>query len=206
MEQRTKRNYVSVRCAGLLLALGPCFVSCQHKHIDEVTLQVGPEQVIRFVPKSAFAHYFEIPGRPDVLRIYLASYDVGCQAYKPPQPGEVFIAVTIESLPDGTIEEGEYLWPGMPAMDDDQTKKENAPQASAMPFVRLSKESRALPAGGGMTLKKLEAEPFGLVEGEFSFRDASLGEAAKTALIGSFSLRLCQLNLDEARRSPSPEP
>jgi hypothetical protein len=202
-----KRGGIRKRWGFLLLAGTTVLLGCKEKHVDEVTLQVGPDQLIRFTPKSGFAHYFEIPGRQDILRIFLASYEVGCQDYKPPEPGEVFVVVTVQAPPSTTIEPGKFEWLGLSALDAENDDQEDvAPQATALPLVRLAEDSRPLPPGGALILKKLETEAFGLVEGELAFRDASLGEAAKTALIGSFSVRLCQLELDETRRNPSPGP
>lgn len=180
----------------------PFFLACKSDLVDEVTLQVGPDDVIRFRPQSGFAHYFEMPGGEDILRIFLASYDLGCQEFRPPGAGDVLVAVTLRAPADKALVPDAYPWKGLvdpKEVSDDQAE---APGLQSLPFVRLAEDARPLPPGGELVLKKLEAEPLGLVEGEFAFRDADVGEAATTALIGSFSVRLCQVGLDEARRGP----
>lgn len=193
-----------------LLYLGVfCALSCNRSAEQEVTLQVGPEEIHRFGASSGFAHYYELPGEDDVLRIVLASYPLGCEQYQAPEPGEVFITVTLRVPPQKTLEPGEYPWKGLkpqasePNADAPTSEEEAPPEPSALPFVRLAKDARALPPGGGLTLTKFEPETFGVVEGELRFRDADTGQAASTALLGHFSVRLCHLSLDETRRAPA---
>lgn len=203
----------SGRLRQLLLCLGAfCAASCNRSSEQEITLQVGPEEIHRFGASSGFAHYYELPGEDDILRIVLASYPLGCEEYEPPEPGEVFITVTLRVPPQKTLEPGEYTWKGMKTGDSAKDAdadtgpapaEDAPPEPSALPFVRLAKDARALPAGGGLTLTKFEPETFGVVEGELRFRDADTGQAASTALLGHFSVRLCHLSLDETRRAPA---
>lgn len=183
--------------------------ACEETKDPEITLQVGPEEIHRFGANSGFAHYYELPGQDDLLRIVLASYPIGCDEYEPPDPGQVFITVTLRVPPQKTIEPGKYPWRGL----DPQTRDSEAeaalgetnaaPEPSALPFVRLSEDARPLPAGGELVLTKFEPETFGLVEGELGFRDADTGQAATAALLGRFSVRLCHLSLDVTRRAPA---
>lgn len=193
----------------LLCVIALCALGCDKSSAQEITLQVGPEEIHRFGASSGFAHYYELPGEDDVLRIVLASYPLGCEEYQAPEPGEVFITVTLRVPPRKTFEPGEYTWKGLKPQPSDpeqtaSTTEEDAPaEPSALPFVRLAKDARALPPGGGLTLTKFEPETFGVVEGELRFRDADTGQAASTALMGRFSVRLCHLSLDQTRRAPT---
>lgn len=179
---------------------------CDQEEKDEITLQVGPEEVIRFEVTSGFAHYYELPGQDDILRIILASYPLSCETYRPPNPGDVFITVTVRAPSPQLIEPGKFPWEGLEFEESSgelENKNEEAtPGASALPFVRLAEDARSLPPGGELNLTKFEPETFGLVEGELAFRDAETGQAANTALMGHFAVRLCHLGLDPARRAP----
>ncbi len=181
--------------------------ACEREKPDEITLQVGPEEVIRFEAISGFAHYYELPGQDDILRIMLASYPLSCETYRPPQIGDVFVTVTIRAPSPKLIEPGTFPWNGLEVeaeSGDAQAQVDEATaQANSLPFVRLAEDARSLPPGGGVVLKKFEPETFGLVEGELAFRDAEAGQAANTALMGQFAVRLCHLELDPARRAPA---
>lgn len=201
----------SHRRLGRLIIVGGAFValSCQKQTEHEITLQVGPEQIHRFGANSGFAHYYELADQGDVLRIVLASYPLGCGQYEPPKPGEVFITVTLRVPPPKTIEPGKYAWIGLPSQASESDspaapdEQNSASEPSALPFVRLAEDARTLPPGGQLTLSKFEPETFGLVEGELAFRDADTGQAANTALLGRFSVRLCHISLDATRRAPA---
>lgn len=182
----------------MMLLLG-----CESPPKDEVTLQVGAAQAIQFEVESGFAHYYELPGHGDVLRIVLASYEVGCMEYLPPSEGEVFVTITLRLAPNETINTGKYPWSGLVVEGDgDEEDPTLAPRGVALPFVRLAQDARALPPGGYLELRKFVPERFGMVAGELAFRDAIEGQAATTALLGSFEVRLCHTELDEARRAP----
>jgi hypothetical protein len=184
-------------------------LACEKTKDPEITLQVGPEKIHRFGASSGFAHYYELPGQDDLLRIVLASYPIGCEEYEAPDPGEVFITVSLRVPAPKTIEPGKYTWRGLLVPDPDPEAEGESEEGtteqepSALPFVRLAEDARALPPGGGMTLTKFEPEKFGLVEGDFEFRDADAGQAANAALLGHFSVRLCHLGLDASRRAPA---
>lgn len=192
--RRDYRLLLAICCAGA--------AGCDAPAQSPITLQVGPNQVLSFAPRSAFAHYYELPGHDDVLRLVLASYPMGCESFIPPGPGEVYITVTVFAPPTTTIEPGEYRWEGR-SSDEDQ--EESEPRAYALPFVRLAKEGRPLPPGGLLKLKTIQKEALGLVEGQFAFRDGGDHQAATAALMGDFSLRLCHTDFDPARAAQSDE-
>lgn len=198
-------NENGLRTALVLSAMaliGFSCTGCKNEMVDELTLQVGPDDVIRFRPQSGFAHYFEMPGGEDVLRIFLASYELGCQEFRPPGVGDVFVAITLRAPPDKMLMAGKYPWEGFVDPKEIGDSDVEAPGLQSLPFVRLAEDARPLPPGGELVLKQLEAETLGLVQGELAFRDADVGQAATTALIGSFSVRLCQVDLDESRQGP----
>lgn len=216
-----------------LMATALLLSGCKKKEEQPFTLQVGPDQIIRFEAKSAFAHYYELNGEDDVLRIILASYELGCQDYLPPQPGQALLTITVKVPPHETLVTGRYLWEGIPeapkeplegeapappaakeadagptSADQEASNKEGEEEPAvppapgyAMPFVRLAEDARPLPPGGSLRLTSFERKPFGLVEGELQFRDGGDGEASTTALMGPFSVRLCQISLDPARNA-----
>lgn len=214
---------------GCVIATALLLGSCKGKAEQPFTLQVGPDQIIRFEAKSAFAHYYELNGEDDILRIILASYELGCQEYLAPKPGEALLTVTVRVPQHENLVTGGYLWEGIPeepeellegeapakkeptsedsddaAIGDETTDESSAVPivpGYAMPFVRLAEDARPLPPGGSLRLTSFERKPFGLVEGELHFRDGGDGDASTTALMGPFSVRLCQFSLDPARNS-----
>lgn len=199
-----------VACRGRPLAClalcGLLLLACDDNHVDQITLQVGHDEAIPFEVVSGFAHYYELPGHGDMLRIILASYELGCMDYRSPEAGEVFVAVTVRVPPDETLEPGEFEWKGVVVEEDEEKDEEEAPVTDALPFVRLAKDARALPPGGHLKLRKFSAERFGVVQGQLVFRDAGAGQVASTALLGDFNVRICHAELDPARRtSPGAE-
>lgn len=215
---------------GILLPL--LLTSCGKEEEQTFTLQVGPAQVMKFAARSAFAHYYELPGQEDILRIVLASYSLGCHEYREPEPGEVFTTITLRVPVNENVEPGTYVWNGLPPKGEDPQAAEAAAQPApppaesdaekekdavsgevivpplpgyAVPFVRLAQDARALPPGGTFKLTKLERQPFGQVEGELQFRDGGEGDAPTAALMGEFSVRLCHISLDSARATTATE-
>lgn len=196
----------------LLLSMGA--IGCKSDTKHELTLQVGPDRIIRFAPTAGFAQYFEIPGQDDRLRIVLASYDVGCNSYVPPDQGQVYVSVTVQARPGETLLGKKIPWEGTKqqltaaetaAKDEEQNQDtSDTVFAYALPFVRLAKDARPLPPGGYITIRKFDREPYGTIEGEFEFSDAGEGEAATAALLGPFRVQLCHVALDEARGGSAP--
>jgi hypothetical protein len=109
----------------------------------------------------------------------------------------------------------EFAWEGLPVafLSGMQPAADAAPARAAqalspqwaLPYVRLAQEGRPLPPGGQVKIAKFSREPFGVVEGEFKFSDAGDGEAATAALLGSFRVQLCHVELDSTRVTPSPD-
>jgi hypothetical protein len=188
---------------GGALSLSALNVGCKKEPKELITLQVGPLETIRFEVVSGFAHYYELPGKDDELRILVSSYPMSCQSYTAPPPGETLISITVKRPTPETITTGEYPWEGLHAPSSEESPRDDATKskASALPFVRLAEDARALPPGGGLKLTQFEPEPFGLVAGEFAFRDAGPGQVATTALLGKFSVRMCHLQIDSSRRA-----
>lgn len=198
------------RPSTILPLLGTLAIGCQPQTKHDLTLQVGPDRIIRFAPVAGFAQYFEIPGQDDRLRIVLASYDVGCNSFVPPDQGQVYVSVTVQAHAGESLIGRKIPWEGTkqpldvievaPAGDNQEHDKDKDPvQAYALPFVRLARDARALPPGGHIEIRKFDREPYGTIEGEFEFSDAGEGEAATAALLGSFRVQLCHVELDEAR-------
>lgn len=180
--------------------------SCSRARQPEITLQVGPDQILHFSPVSAYAQYFELPGQGDLLRIVLASYAVPCKTYLPPSKGEVYVAVTLhvdDGQPisgtefgwDGTVPSFAPLHPVVAGSAEPTTGASNW----ALPYVRLANEGRPLPPGGKVKISAFAREAFGIVEGDFQFSDAGDGEAATAALLGAFRVQLCHVELDPNR-------
>lgn len=189
-----------------LAVFGVFLAGCEQEHRDQITLQVGRDQAIPFEVESGFAHYFELPGHGDVLRIILASYELDCMEYRSPEAGDVFVAITVRVPPNETLDPGTFEWKGIVVDEEDDEDERAAPVTDALPFVRLGEDARALPPGGHLKLRKFSPERFGLVQGQLAFRDAGAGQVASTALLGDFSVRICHAALDPARRtSPGSE-
>ncbi len=180
--------------------------ACRGEAREVITVGVGPTPVYRFEPQAAFAHYYELPSRRDVLRIVLGSYPMSCEHYEPPKAGDVLITITVHA------DEGRPLAPGKFPYEGDSEREDEKPEerkgATVLPFVRLAEDARALPPGGFLTLTQFSPEPSGLIEGELAFRDESGGQGADvsmTALLGKFSLRLCRVVRDPSRQQPVQE-
>jgi len=185
-------------------------LGCSSPEAPPITLQVGPDRILHFSPKSAYAQYFELPGEGDLLRIILASYPVPCKTYVPPGKGDVYVTVTLHSEPGKPLTGREFSWEGLPVAYFSDLRPAPSPAEApspnwALPYVRLAQESRPLPPGGHVKLARFSREPFGVVEGEFKFSDAGDGEAATAALLGSFRVQLCHVELDPARATAPTE-
>jgi len=199
------------RSVAWLLALH-LSIGCQRDTVPELTLQAGPDQILRFSPRSGFAKYVEIPGQGDMLRIVLASYPLTCQSYAPPAEGEVFVSVTVHARSGEPMSGAKIPWDGstldLAGQDGPSPTAESeepVPRVWALPLVRLAKDARPLPPGGSMTITRFSREPYGVVEGEFQFSDAAEGEAATAALMGSFKVQLCHVDLDPSRPETTEE-
>jgi hypothetical protein len=198
---KTRATIRQGRHLACLVTLLWTLCGCDEDHKDQITLQVGHEQAITFEVHSGFAHYYELPGHGDMLRIILASYEIGCMEYRSPEPGEVFVAVTVRVPPNETLAPGTFEWKGVVIDEAEDKDEEESPVTDALPFVRLAQAARALPPGGQLKLRKFAPERFGLVQGQLAFRDAETGQVASTALLGDFSVRICHADLDPARRT-----
>ncbi len=188
------------------LGLGalPIMTGCREVHHQELTLQVGPAEVLRFAPASGYAQYFEIPGRGDILRLVFASYPLTCPKFETPARGEVYLSVTVQAESGETLVGRKIPWEGIPSShgteaDSNAADSDSPPPVWALPMIRLFEDARPLPPGGFVTLNALSREAYGVVEGEFHFSDAGEGEAASAALMGPFRLQLCHAELDATR-------
>ena len=192
--------------AALVLMLSQLLGCERDDPTRKLTLQVGPDQILGFVPKAGYAQYFEIPGRGDLLRIVLASYPITCHRFVPPRPGDVYLTVTVHAENGHPLVGEKIPWTKVPdhllPLEEGQPPPSDAepPQAVwALPMIRLAEDARPLPPGGHLSLSRLAREPYGVVEGEFHFNDASEGEAASAALLGPFHVQLCHVDLDPSR-------
>jgi hypothetical protein len=164
-----------------------------------VELELGAER-FQFVPESAFAEYWELPGEPDQLRITLASYKANCENYQGPAQGHALVTLTVRMPPGKSIGPGEYPWKGLP--EDPGA----AMEPHVIPFVRLAREGRTLAPGGALQLKQLDRSLHGVVKADFVFSsqaragdDVEGGRAPSSGLRGSVSVRVCRLSLDPGR-------
>lgn len=185
------------RCArGALLGL--LGLACHSSTPAKIDVFLGGGMGKAFVPTSALARYVELAGEPDRLMLVLASYEVGCDRFSEPPPGEVFVTVTLQAPPGTGIKPGDYPWSG----------SVEAVQAAeiplALPFVRLANEGRALPGGGLLKLELLEPTLHGQVRGSLLFQDGSDGGAPTFRLSGPFSARICRAVLDPTRQQNQP--
>lgn len=169
-------------------------LACQSEPPPPLTLQLGPQTVLSTVPKTALARYTEHPTAPDELRLLFASDERSCSELSDLKPGDILITVTLRVPSGETIEAGVFPWHG------DLAAFAEAETPTALPFVRLAEEGRALPAGGELRLDTIEKREHGQVIGELRFQDGSPGESATTGLTGPFRARMCELALDESRR------
>lgn len=167
---------------------------CEQEDVPEITVQVGPRSSFAFAPRTALARYVEHPTQPDQLKLLIASYELGCNAFVAPLPGEVFVTVTAQVPRGEEIGVGDFPWGG----DIEPLKTGQA--KIALPFVRLADEGRALPAGGELRLEEVEKKLHGRIRGQLRFQDGGEGEAKTAGLAGSFVARICELSVDATRR------
>ncbi len=187
---------------------------CNEPPNQELSLQVGPDRILRFSPTSGFAQYFEVPGQGDLVRVVLSNYPLRCPVFEPPKPGQVYISITIRAETGQTIIGEKIPWNGIPAeflpQEDDALPRRSpvteTPKVWALPMIRLFEDARPLPAGGYLTVSDLSREPYGVLEGEFHFSDAGEGEAASAALLGPFRVQFCHTELSPSRGDSDAEP
>jgi hypothetical protein len=176
------------RIYSVLFVLSVLASGCRSQEAEEIELILGPEQVVRFQPRAAFAEYFELSGVSDQLRITLASYEADCRKLVPPPPHGVSITITVESPLGRPLGVGEYPYTAEePRLD----------QPRALPFIRLHEGAERLPAYGKLKLTGFEPDLHGLVRGELEFLNPEEGRGA--ALSGKFTVRLCRSVLDATR-------
>jgi hypothetical protein len=173
-------------------------LGCDDSGAPKIDVLLGAGAARTFVPVSALARYVELAGEPDRLSIVLASYEVGCDRFENPPPGEIFVSVTVEAPPGVGLKAGDFPWPGLV----DGVLGAETPVA--FPFVRLATEGRALPGGGLLKLDTLEPALHGQVRGALLFQDGSEGGAPTFRLVGPFSARICRAVLDPTRRQNQP--
>ncbi len=196
---RSAHTLGTLLCALLTLALS----GCDKPTAPSVELEVGPER-FRFVPRTAFAEYWELPGAPDQLRITLASYSASCDRYRGPEKGEALVTLTLRVPADKSIAPGEFRWKGL------EETPGRVEEPGVVPFVRLAHEGRALGSGGSLRLTHFDKSPHGLVEADFAFSAPAGAEGAgeptraSGGLRGGLSVRLCRVSLDPSRSGLEP--
>ncbi|HSC89588.1 MAG TPA: hypothetical protein VLC09_20035 [Polyangiaceae bacterium] len=201
----------------LLAALGSS--GCGRKEQSKVELQIGRED-FEFVPRTAFAEYWELPGLGDQLRITLASYETSCENLRSPEQGEALVVLTLRSPVGKPLALGDYPMATLAATPA------TIEQPDVLAFVRLAREGRLLDPGGGLQLQRLERQVHGLVEASFAFShapdaggpdavppegsssDSASADAAPPqptgTLRGLAHVRLCRVSLDGARKASDP--
>lgn len=205
MKFRNRRYPVrAALLGGLQVVALVLWSACSRQGHAPVELELGAER-FQFVPESAFAEYWELPGEPDQLRITLASYKVNCESYRGPAQGQALVTLTVRMPAGKSISPGEYPWNGLP--EDPST----VPEPQVIPFVRLAREGRTLAPGGALQLRQLDRSLHGLVQADFVFSsqaraedDAEQAKAPSSGLRGSVSVRLCRLSLDPGRTAVAP--
>jgi len=185
-------------CAVCIIALAWAGLGCEESSAPKIDVLLGAGAARTFAPVSALARYIELAGEPDRLTIVLSSYEVGCDRFENPPPGEIFVSVTVEAPPGVGLKTGDFPWPGLV----DGVLSAETPVA--LPFVRLASEGRALPGGGLLKLDTLEPVLHGQVRGSLLFQDSSEGGAPTFRLVGPFSARICRAVLDPTRRQNQP--
>ena len=182
----------------LLLLTVSVGLACEPSGVPKIDVLLGSGVARTFVPVSALARYVELAGEPDRLSLVLASYEVGCDRFSNPPPGELFVSITVQAPPGVGLKPGDYPWPGLV----DGVLAAESPVA--LPFVRLEAEGRALPGGGLLKLETLEPSVHGLVRGALLFQDGSEGGTPSFRLVGPFSARVCRAVLDPTRQQNQP--
>jgi len=188
---------------GVAALLSLALSGCDKPAAPSIELEVGSER-FRFVPRTAFAEYWELPGAPDQLRITLASYSASCDGYRGPEKGEALVTLTLRVPVGKNIAPGEFRWNGL------EETPGRLEEQGVVPFVRLAHEGRALAAGGSLRLTHFDKGPHGLVEAEFAFSAPASAEGSNeptrssSGLRGGLSVRMCRVLLDPSRSGLEP--
>jgi hypothetical protein len=184
-----------VRVAALLgssalLALA----GCRAKTSPPVQLVAGPTSAerVEFVPRSAFAEYYELDGLRSELRIVLTSYPSSCDNFAVPRESEISVAVTVVSPAGIAPEPGTYVWSGHEAHGGTPARPE---RAFAVPTARIGPRAFPLPEGGSVELRSVARELEGRVSGYMAFEFAGDAERAATSLRGGFDAKLCRFSV-----------
>lgn len=180
-------------CLVLVLAVDATILGCESEPAAVVHLSVGnnPEEHRSFQPKSSIAEYTELPGFGAELRVVLSSHPITCESYLPLHPDQVMVTLNF-SVPQGTtLGPGAYPWPGRKT--EDPTIGEH-PAAQVMPLIRLGKQIRELPPGGGVELTDVKLDAQGAVRGLLRLEQPGSAGLPATSLLGSFAARWCRIS------------
>jgi hypothetical protein len=178
-----KTKFGFVACA-LSLAVSSCDRTAPH----QITIIDGAS-TSRFVVRSAFAEYIELPGYRNELTLTMASYSTSCEHFVPPIDGESALTVVIVLPTDTKPSAAAYSWRGQPVGD------EPLHDAYALPKAELGTRSRVFDPGGAVTLSAVQIEPHGTVSGTLAFEYPGDAERPATRVEGSFDAKTCRIAL-----------
>lgn len=172
---------------GLIGALA----GCRAKPPAPVQLVAGPTSAERvdFVPRSAFAEYYELDGLRNEVRITLSSYESSCDEFVAPRDREVSVVVNVVSPAGVALEPGTYFWAGHAAHGGTPARPEQPYSAAT---ARIGARGFTLPPGGSVELRTVSRELEGRVSGYLALEFPGDAERAATSLRGGFEAKLCR--------------
>jgi len=153
----------------------------------DLVLPEGVGRRVELVPRSAFAEYVELPDLRRELRITLANYELGCERYVPPGPGELLFVLTIatpekEPIAVGTVPSG-----GAPAPDAGPL-----PRKTAFAVARQGDRGFDFPNGGSVELSSVDLSTSGRVNGVLALEFPGDGTRPAAGAHGKFEARMCR--------------
>ena len=179
----------------LFLGLG----ACRNDTASPIEIAIGPgaPDKVKFVPKSAFFEYLEVPGQRNELEITLASYQVSCESYVPPAEGQASVRVVVVTPAGVPPAPGSYAFTRAEENGSAALKPE---QARAVPKTFIGKRSHLFQPGGVIRMDRVVLDREGLVEGILGFEFAGDASHPATSIKGSFRAKMCRVTRARSRQ------
>ncbi|HEY3236948.1 MAG TPA: hypothetical protein VGJ84_19675 [Polyangiaceae bacterium] len=175
----------------MLIAAGAAF-SCRAESGSLVRLSLGRNREIEleFSPKSALAEYVELPGAGTELTLTLASYELDCGRFVPPNADtQASVTVVVIAPPGANLGPGEYAWAGHAAHGGTPGRPD---RPYAVPTARVGRRGFLITPGGSLQLSEVSLVKQGRISGVLGFESAGEGGREPSSIRGSFRARLCR--------------
>ncbi|MGE5785882.1 MAG: hypothetical protein ACM3ZE_14890 [Myxococcales bacterium] len=176
------------------LAVCLAFNGCETQGAPAIHVNLGqkPEEQRSFQPRASLAEYTEIPGVGTELRVVLSSHPVTCDSYLPLAADQVLVTLSFSAQSPAKLAPGPYPWPGLRS-EAEVAGAEPIP-FQVMPYVRVGKQGREVPAGGLVELTDVQLDAQGAVRGVLKLEQPGAAGLPATSLLGSFAARWCRIS------------